>query len=310
MSFSKSWRDFLVSEKKEQTPFKSKYQRAAKAMRRRNDIYTTKGGLKNKKSGAPFNVPVKRFGTDKLRFEGLEEDIDQGTLDSFQLQDQLHPDFWKEDVFAEDISERLREIVNDFLSDLEIEIPIIDIRLTGSLANYNWSRFSDVDLHIVTDFDKIDENTEILRKLFRAVTTIWNDNHDIKINDHEVELYIEDENEEHVSSGLYSVLRDEWITKPSKENFTIDIAAVKRKAENMQERINLIQDAVEEGDYQEAYDMSEKLKKKIRDMRSSGLSEGGEYSTKNLAFKVLRREGELDRLSKLKHRAYDGTKTI
>ena len=45
-------------------------------------------------------------------------------------------------------------------------------------------------------------------------------------------------------------------------------------------------------------------------MRSSGLSEGGEYSTKNLAFKVLRREGELDRLSKLKHRAYDGTKTI
>ena len=188
--------------------------------------------------------------------------------------------------------------------------PSHDLRLTGSLANYNWSRFSDVDLHIVTDFDKIDENTEILRKLFRAVTTIWNDNHDIKINDHEVELYIEDENEEHVSSGLYSVLKDEWISKPSKENFTIDIAAVKRKAENMQERINLIQDAVEEGDYQEAYDMSEKLKKKIRDMRSSGLSEGGEYSTKNLAFKVLRREGELDRLSKLKHRAYDGTKTI
>ena len=213
-------------------------------------------------------------------------------------------------MFAEDISERLREIVNDFLANLEIQIPIIDIRLTGSLANYNWSRFSDVDLHIVTDFDKIDENTEILRKLFRAVTTIWNDNHDIKINDHEVELYIEDENEEHISSGLYSVLKNEWISKPSKDNFTIDIAAVKRKAENMQERINLIQDAVEEGDYQEAYDMSEKLKKKIRDMRSSGLSEGGEYSTKNLAFKVLRREGELDRLSKLKHRAYDGMKTI
>ena len=204
----------------------------------------------------------------------------------------------------------MREIVNDFLNDLELGIPVVDIRLTGSLANYNWSRFSDIDLHIVTDFDKIDENSEILRKLFRAITTIWNDNHNIKINDHEVELYIEDDSEEHISTGIYSVLNDEWMSKPTRQNFTIDIAAVKRKAENMQERINFVEDAIEEGDYEEAYSMSKKLKEKVRNMRSSGLAEGGEYSTKNLVFKVLRREGELDRLSMLKHQAYDKSKTI
>jgi hypothetical protein len=40
-------------------------------------------------------------------------------------------------------------------------------------------------------------------------------------------------------------------------------------------------------------------------MRSSGLSDGGIYSTENLAFKILRNSGILEKLSNLKHLAYD-----
>ena len=38
--------------------------------------------------------------------------------------------------------------------------------LTGSLANYNWSSFSDVDLHIIVDFSQIDENYELVKGFF------------------------------------------------------------------------------------------------------------------------------------------------
>ena len=47
-----------------------------------------------------------------------------------------------------------------------MEVGIEDLRLTGSLANYNWSEYSDVDLHLVVDFEKIDEDIELVKAFF------------------------------------------------------------------------------------------------------------------------------------------------
>ena len=81
MSFERKWRNFQrLTEAKEQTPFKSAAQKRYKAQRRRNDIYTTMGGIKNKKSGSPYTGKVQRFGTSSLRFEGLQEKIEADTL--------------------------------------------------------------------------------------------------------------------------------------------------------------------------------------------------------------------------------------
>ena len=60
-------------ERDEPTPFKSKAQKRYKAQRKRNDIYTTQGGHKNPRTGAPFTTKTRRAGTDRLRFE---EDVD------------------------------------------------------------------------------------------------------------------------------------------------------------------------------------------------------------------------------------------
>jgi hypothetical protein len=49
----------------------------------------------------------------------------------------------------------------------------------------------------------------------------------------------------------------------------------------------------------------ESLKDKIKKMRESGLETGGEYSTENLAFKLLRRRGELNTLYALMNQAQD-----
>ncbi len=66
-----------------------------------------------------------------------------------------------------------------------------DLRFTGSLANYNWSKYSDIDLHIVVDFSKIDENTELVKDFLMRPGWRWNELHDITIYGHEVEIYVE-----------------------------------------------------------------------------------------------------------------------
>ena len=185
-----------------------------------------------------------------------------------------------------------------------------DITLTGSLANFNWSKYSDVDLHIVLDFSQIDDNEELVAGFFRNLQTNWNNRHDILMKGYEVEIYFQDSREPHLSTGIYSIQNDDWVVKPEKESATIDYANIEKKAEDIVDRINHIEQmmADEEGDV--ILDAIDRLKTKIRNMRKSGLEGAGQYSVENLAFKVLRRSEELGRLSDLKAKAYDELMTI
>ena len=51
--------------------------------------------------------------------------------------------------------------------------------------------------------------------------------------------------------------------------------------------------------------MAEKLSEKIRKLRSSGLEDEGIYSVENLAFKLLRNSGKMNKLMDLRSKSYD-----
>ena len=172
------------SRRKEPSQLTSKAQKNYKKQRRKNDIYTTTAGHKNLSSGAPFTTKPKRFGTDRLRFEEVEPE-------SFEKQAELNPKFWQDKKLNKNIFKRLMKIAREFLDGLGVELQMEDLRFTGSLANYNWSKYSDIDLHIVVDFSKIDENTELVKSFFDNARMRWNDLHDITIYGAEVEIYVE-----------------------------------------------------------------------------------------------------------------------
>jgi len=69
---------------------------------------------------------------------------------------------------------RLLVIAQDFYEALKIEIPIEDIHLTGSLANYNWTKYSDFDVHVLFDFTKINEDTALVKKALDGQRFMWN----------------------------------------------------------------------------------------------------------------------------------------
>jgi hypothetical protein len=131
-----------------------------------------------------------------------------------------------------------------------------------------------------------------------AKKKIWNDEHDITIKGHEVELYVEDRDEENASEGMYSVLDNRWHKRPKYQQPDIDDRAVSAKARDLMTQINR---AVKTGSVEDIT----RLQDKIRNMRQSGLDAGGEFSTENLAFKIIRNKGYLNRLYKNKNSKFD-----
>ena len=130
----------------------------------------------------------------------------------------------------EEVRAALLLIANEFLDYLKIDVDVIDITVTGSYANYNYTPYSDIDLHLVIEFSDITSNEELIEGFMSAKKSYWNDKYDITIDGIEVEIYPQDANELHVSSGVYSIDNDEWVIEPIKFVKEPNTKAAKKKA--------------------------------------------------------------------------------
>ena len=222
------------------------------------------------------------------------------------LNDTLQPIFWSNNRLNSQISDKLIEVAKNFFNDLSLEgADIEDITFTGSLANYNWTKYSDIDLHLLVDFSKIDENYDLVREFFNAKTALWNKTHNIFLKTYEVEIYVQDINEEHHSTGVYSILNNEWIAEPVKVEPKVDTDMVKRKINSFIDMIERVEDSCDNKEYEKCYNASVNLARKIKKFRKSGLEDKGEYSNENLAFKYLRNHGFIETLYNKRNESYD-----
>jgi len=229
-------------------------------------------------------------------------------IKSFHLKDELNPKIWPDgdEKVNQKIREDLLEIANDYFENLEIDAKLQDIVLTGSLANFNWSEYSDFDLHLIFDFGEVNKDKELVKKFLDFAGKIWNTQHDITIEGYEVEIYSQDVDEPHTSTGQYSLMEDKWIVKPTRENFVPDEELIKRKAEQIMSSIeDLESDLEEDKEYDIINSKLKKVWKKIKDSRAAGLKREGEYSVENLVFKLLRRNGYIGKILDVKRKAYD-----
>ena len=217
----------------------------------------------------------------------------QKILDSFSVKDTLNPKVWEnpknpdKSVMIPKIRETLLRIAEKFIEYLGEDVFVEDIVLTGSLANYNWSEFSDFDLHVLVDLKQYEDDTDLYKELFNLKKQVFNDKHDIRIYGYDVEVYSQDVEEEHYSSGVYSVMNNEWVSEPEKFKSNVDKKILEKKIKNWTEKID---SAIEE-----EKDL-EKIKTKLKDYRKSGLEKDGELSYENLVFKFLRRSGHIQKL--------------
>jgi len=229
--------------------------------------------------------------------------------DILTIHDRLNSKFWYGEYGEEQntsVLSRLELIARNFFNDLKLEnITIEDITFTGSLANYNYTKFSDIDLHILIDFSKIDENYDLVREFFNAKTSNWNKKHSITVFGYEIEIYVQDINEDHHSTGVFSIVDSEWVAQPNRIEPEIDEKVVRRKVKSFIDMIERAEDLYDTKKYSQAHDFSEKLIRKIKKFRQSGLEEKGEYSYENLTFKYLRNKEHLKSLFDIRDTSYD-----
>jgi len=212
---------------------------------------------------------------------------------------QLNSKAWAGTQLRPEVRYKLLQAAKLFISYLDIKgFRVLDVVLAGSMANYNYTDYSDFDVHVVTRYADL-QCDDLAEAFYRAKKQLWNEQHDIVIRGHEVELYVEDVEQPPVSAGVYSILDDKWLTEPKYNPPEINRPAIKLKVQDLIKQINdTLSTADDPADIRRIAD-------KIGDMRKSGLARGGEFSVENLAFKVLRNQGYIDRLYKEFNRQQD-----
>jgi len=219
------------------------------------------------------------------------------SLTEYETQSTLNPALWNGECLKKGLSYKFLRIAQAFYKflDLPDNVQVLDVLLIGSNANYNWTDKSDIDLHVVINYQAVAKNLHLVKNLMMAKKSIWSNNYPLTYKGMDIELYAQDWNDRlHSSVGQYSLMRGKWLKKPSSDVISIDDEVIDAKMAPLQYEI----ERLEENDPKLEYRIKHILDRLYK-MRQTGLEAEGEYSIENLAFKKLRNKGLLARLKDL-----------
>jgi len=240
-------------------------------------------------------------------------------LETIELEyhDTLNTSLWKQEgdeyILKDEIGKKLLNIGYEWIKFSKIpKEALIDIILTGGNCNYNYTKYSDIDLHVVIDKEKLLPKQQwdlpfghqtivgdVIDDYLKSKKQLWSLKHDIKIAGYPVEVYGQGSSEiYHEGQGVYSILQRKWISKPIHGNYDFNNKLLTHKVSMWERRID---NAIMTSSPEEIY----KIRKRLSDMRKSSIEKGGEFAPENLVFKALRNSGYLQKLMLYQHSLFD-----
>ena len=213
--------------------------------------------------------------------------------ESFEVHETLNPKLWDDmNKLKPEVREKILEIVNAFEEYLDYPIKILDVHLVGSNASYNWTEHSDLDVHIIANYEEVTDEPSLLQALYDSKKSKFNNDYNITIHGIEIEMYVQDVNSGITSNGIYSVCDDEWVKEP-KPIKSITKHNTEKELEKWELKIN---EVINNNSYEEIDDTINMLYL----MRHNSLAIDGEYGKGNQLFKDIRNKGLLDKLKDAK----------
>jgi hypothetical protein len=206
-----------------------------------------------------------------------------------QLHQELNPVLWQDRDLKKPVQMALLRIAKAYWKFLGIDTRLDDVLVTGSQANYNYSKHSDIDLHLVVDYNDVECDMAV-DELFKTKRDLWKAEHNIDIHGIPVEVYVEDLNKPAVSA-TYSIIKNAWIKPPNKMAETADPDRIERLCLAWMILITT-RIATQE------LDQIEQVKDMLWTYRKKGLAVEGEMGVPNLVFKTLRNSGVTEMLLK------------
>ena len=217
------------------------------------------------------------------------------------MHSKLNTDIWVNNRLRREVRDALLKLSHRILKDSKIpKSKITDIIFTGSLAGYNYTNHSDLDLHFIVKFDELDIGQEYVDDFLNQIKTIWNDRHNVDVLSYDVEIYFQDVEAELVANAVYSLLDDEWLKSPSLQK------KVEKPSKYKYYKIKkIIEDLFKLEPSQDNMAQIERVQEKIAKYRLSGLESSGEMGTENLTYKKLRANGYITKLYEIGDKLYD-----
>lgn len=208
--------------------------------------------------------------------------------EAIEVHNELNPKLWNGTKLKEDVKQQILVIVDAFIEYVEVPVKVADIQIVGSNASYNYTDDSDLDVHIITNFNSLNQDSYLVQLFYNVNKTSFNKKYDISIHGIPVEVYVEDMDSSVNSNGIYSVLKDEWIKAP-KIITSVPNVDLTKYVDTWTEKIR---EAIKTDDIDAVRDMVDRLYL----MRKNSIVVDGEFGTGNLIFKEIRNTGLLQEL--------------
>ncbi|MBP5723288.1 MAG: hypothetical protein J6X18_06920 [Bacteroidales bacterium] len=248
----------------------------------------------------------------------MQESFGRTEIDDFKPKNELNPDLWNKGKLDSRVRLRLMDIADDFKDTLEIRwVKPEDVVITGSMANYNWNDFSDIDVHVIMDYSKVYKDKKFVKSYFDAKKDLWKQEHPkLKVFGFPVELYVEDSENPSRAGGVFSLDKNEWVKEPDEmDDSKVDYEKIEEKASDIMAEVDDLSEKLKgEKDLKKHDIISNKFGKlfdKLKDKRKKALeTKERELSPWNLVWKILRAEGYLDKIVGVINANYDVQNTI
>jgi hypothetical protein len=213
---------------------------------------------------------------------------------TLQYHDTLNPDLFNDKKKLDpEVWQTLNKISKEWASFANIPAASIkDVIVVGGNANYNYTKHSDIDLHLVVDKKGI-KCQGLIDDYLQSKKQLWALTHDITVKGQPVELYAQDFRDPfRQGQGVYSLKSNRWLQEPERVKFNSKSPEVVNKVKDLSFQINSLIDSKSDD-----VDAFKQIKRRLKIMRSTAIEKGGEYAPENLAFKELRNRGTLDKMN-------------
>lgn len=170
----------------------------------------------------------------------------------------------------------------------------IDIIMTGGNANYDYTSKSDIDVHIICDRSKLFSDPKFVEEYLQSKKSLWTLTHkNVHVYGYPLEPYAQDVSIKYPKGqGVYSLLKNEWLQKPTQCEINPNDPFVKQKVKHY---MHAIDHMISNNMGDEAFTV---MKTKLKNLRTASIEKYGEYGRENLVFKELRNKGYLDKMNK------------
>jgi hypothetical protein len=218
--------------------------------------------------------------------------------ESIEKHDTLNPLIWDGEYLRTDVRVAILEVVNKYVEDSEVLTldDVIDIELLGSNASYNYTKDSDLDVHLVVNMEILSSDPALVQIACNAEKALFNKAYNITIKGIDIELYVEDVKTGAVSNGVFSVSKNEWLKRPVPK----DIPDFK----DDEEYLGLLDAWMIKAKKACSSKSRAEVNAFINDLynlRRISIMTDGEYALGNLVFKEIRNHGLLQELKDLQN---------